>query len=58
MEESTLDQDTFLQGKALLGMYPDGGYLEGKKSGTTMEDRQALRVFLQRVPLYQNNRQK
>lgn len=43
---STLDQNTDLQKKALLGAYPDGIYLEEKKSGTSIEGREMLQSFL------------
>ena len=46
---STLDQNTDLQEKALMGSYPQGTYRQEKKSGTTAKDRDVLNLILDMI---------
>jgi len=46
---STLDQNTDLQEKALMGSYPQGTYRQEKKSGTTAKDRDVLTLLLDMI---------
>lgn len=43
---STLDQNTELQKTALMLKYPNAKYIEEKKSGTTLNDREALNLLI------------
>jgi len=46
---STLDQNTDLQKKALLKKYPDSIFREENGSGTTMKNRESLKMILDMV---------
>ena len=43
---SSVDQDTSIQKEALKAKYPQGIYREEKKTGTTMQGREALQLVL------------
>lgn len=46
---STIDQDSSLQERELKAKYPNGIYREEKKSGTSLEGRDTLRLILDMI---------